>query len=103
MNITHIKIRKAINESRMRAIVSIIIDDEFAIHDIKVIEGDSKLFLAMPSRRLPEGTFRDICHPTNTETRAYLEKEIINKYIEHINTENLVTASDSIAEETNTA
>ena len=86
MNITNIKIRKTVSDSRMKAVVSIIIDNEFAIHDIKVIEGDKKLFLAMPSRRLPDGTFRDICHPTNVELRAQLEEEIVGKYLEYTST-----------------
>ena len=101
MNITNIKIRKTASDSRMRAIVSIIIDNEFAIHDIKVIEGDKKLFLAMPSRRLPDGTFRDICHPTNVETRAQLEEEIVSKYLEYTSAESSVESEKAPEEDDN--
>lgn len=63
MNITDIKIRKLLNEGRLRAIVSVTLDDEIAIHDIKVVQGPERLFVAMPSRREENGTFRDIAHP----------------------------------------
>ena len=66
----------------MKAIVSVTFDDAFAVHDIKVIESQDRLFTAMPSRRTPEGVFKDIAHPINSETRAELERKILDKYAE---------------------
>jgi len=80
MKITNIKIRKLLDTSKMRAIVSVTFDDVFVVHDIKVIESAEKLFLAMPSRQLPNGSFADITHPTSTSFRSQLEKEVINEY-----------------------
>ena len=83
MKITSVNVRKIEKEnSRMKGIVSILIDDCFAVHDIKVIEGDNGLFVAMPSRRNAVGDYRDVAHPINQETRDMIEKEIINKYKE---------------------
>ncbi len=64
----------------MKAVVSVTFDDAFVVHDIKVIEGQDKLFTAMPSRKTPEGDYKDIAHPINSEMRANLEKEILAKY-----------------------
>ena len=80
MKITDIKIRKLLDASKMRAIVSVTFDDEFVVHDIKVIESADKLFLAMPSRQLPNGNFVDITHPTGHLFRSQLEKEVITEY-----------------------
>ncbi len=80
MNISDIKIRRTKDDGRMKAIVSITFDEEFVVHDIKVIEGPEKLFLAMPSRRLPEGGFCDIAHPINAEVRDKIEREVLAKY-----------------------
>jgi stage V sporulation protein G len=84
MNITDIKIRKLISEGRLRAIISITIEDTLAIHDIKVIEGPSRLFIAMPSRRDDNGVFRDIVHPITPESRNEIESILLNAYKEHI-------------------
>ncbi len=80
MNITDIRIRKIEKEGKMKAVVSITIDDVFAVHDIKVIEGEKGLFIAMPSRRNAEGEYRDVAHPINSETRQYLQDLIMRKY-----------------------
>ena len=80
MQISDIKIRKINAEGKMRAIVSVTFDDEFVVHDIKVIEGTGKLFVAMPSRKTPEGDYRDIAHPINSRMRDFLQSEIIKKY-----------------------
>ena len=81
MNITEIKIRKTFNnESRLKALVSITIDHVLAIHDIKVIEGPDRLFVAMPSKREANGTFRDIIHPIESGTREEIERQIIDAY-----------------------
>lgn len=82
MKITDIKIRKINAEGRMKAVVSVTFDDEFVVHDIKVIEGEDKLFVAMPSRKTPEGDFRDIAHPINSSAREIIQSEIIKKYEE---------------------
>ena len=82
MQITDVRVRKVTKEGKMRAVVSITIDNEFVVHDIKVIEGQEKLFTAMPSRRTPENEFKDIAHPINAEMREMLETAIISKYNE---------------------
>ena len=87
MKITDIKIRKINAAGRMKAVVSVTFDDEFVVHDIKVIEGADKLFVAMPSRKTPEGDFRDIAHPINSGTRDVIQSEIIKKYEEAKNSE----------------
>ena len=80
MNITDIRIRKVYSENRLRALVSVTIDNDFAIHDIKIIDGPQRLFVAMPSRRDEHGVFRDICHPISSSARSLLEKSIIYSY-----------------------
>ena len=80
MNITDIKVRKINAEGRMKAVVSVTFDDAFVVHDIKVIEGQEKLFIAMPSRKTPEGEFKDIAHPINASTREELENKILAEY-----------------------
>ena len=82
MEITDVKIKKLQNESRMRAVVSITFDDVFAVHDIKVIEGPDRYFLAMPSRKMPDGSFQDIVHPINASMRESLEKTVLQCYHE---------------------
>lgn len=80
MNITDIKIRKIFPEGKIRAIVSIIIDGDFAVHDLKIIEGIERLFIAMPNRRSEDGRFQDIVHPITTEAREQIETSILEKY-----------------------
>lgn len=80
MNITDVRMRKIDSEGKMKAIVSVTVDDVFVVHDIKVIQGDAGLFIAMPSRRSADGQFRDIAHPINSETRAELQRLILDKY-----------------------
>ena len=82
MQITDVRIRKVDKEGKMRAVVSITIDDEFVVHDIKVIEGEKGLFIAMPSRKANDGEYRDIAHPINTATRERLQNMILAKYRE---------------------
>ncbi|MDE6975882.1 MAG: septation regulator SpoVG, partial [Lachnospiraceae bacterium] len=76
MQITDVRVRKITKEGKMRAIVSITIDDEFVIHDIKVIEGEKGLFIAMPSKKATDGEYRDIAHPINSGTRENIQKII---------------------------
>ena len=80
MEITDIKIRKLINEGRLRAIVSMTLNNMFAVHDIKVVQGDTRLFIAMPSRRDENGVFRDIVHPIQPEGRKLIEEKILEAY-----------------------
>ena len=80
MNITDVRIRKVNDEGKMKAVVSITFDDEFVVHDIKIIEGQNGLFIAMPSRKMGEGDFRDIAHPLVSETRY--EKVLAQKAAE---------------------
>ena len=82
MQITDVRIRKITEEGKMKAIVSITFDNEFVVHDIKVIEGKSGLFIAMPSRKITEGEFRDIAHPINSHMRQILQDSILNAYEE---------------------
>ena len=82
MNITDVRVRKVAKEGKMKAVVSITIDDEFVVHDIKVIEGDKGLFIAMPSRKAADGEYRDIAHPINSSTRSELQALILKKYEE---------------------
>lgn len=80
MNITHIKINRTPEGGRMKAVVSVTFDNAIVVHDIKVINGPDRYFLAMPSRKMPDGTFRDIVHPINPEVRLMLENQIISQY-----------------------
>lgn len=82
MKITDIKIRKLEENNKLKAIVSVTFNDQIVIHDIKIIEGAESLFVAMPSRKLPNGEFRDIAHPINAEARKELEDAIFEKYNE---------------------
>ena len=80
MIITDVRVRKIAKEGKMRAVVSITIDDEFVVHDIKVIEGEKGLFIAMPSRKSSDGENRDIAHPINNQTRDKLQKIVLEAY-----------------------
>ena len=80
MNITDVRVRKISKEGKMKAVVSVTIDDEFVVHDIRVIEGDKGLFIAMPSRRSSDGEYRDVAHPINTSTRERLQAVILEAY-----------------------
>ena len=84
MNITDVRIRKVDKEGKMKAVVSITIDNEFAVHDIKIIEGEKSVFIAMPSRKNAEGEYRDVTHTSNSDTRTQLQEMIMEKYREEI-------------------
>ena len=84
MQITDIRVRRVEKEGKMKAVVSITIDNEFVVHDIKVIDGDKGLFIAMPSRRASDGEYRDIAHPINSATRDRLQQRILEKYLEEV-------------------
>ncbi|NLW39475.1 MAG: septation regulator SpoVG [Tissierellia bacterium] len=80
MQVTDVRIRKITEEGKMKAIVSVTFDEEFVVHDIKIIEGQNGLFVAMPSRKMPDGEFRDIAHPINAETRQKIQEAIFEEY-----------------------
>ena len=80
MEITDIRIRRLEGSNKMKAIVSITIDDEFVLHDIKVVDGEKGLFIAMPSKKTSDGEYRDIAHPIKTETRNRIQKMILERY-----------------------
>ena len=80
MQITDVRVRKVTKEGKMKAVVSITLDNEFVVHDIKVIEGEKGLFIAMPSRKAADGEYRDIAHPINSETRDRIQSIILEKY-----------------------
>lgn len=80
MNITDVRVRKVTKEGKMKAVVSITLDDEFVVHDIKVIEGEKGLFIAMPSRKASDGEYRDIAHPINSGTREKIQSIILAEY-----------------------
>jgi len=87
MTITDVWVRKITKEGKLRAIVSITLDNEFVVHDIKVIEGEKGLFIAMPSKKAADGEFRDIAHPINSATRETIQSVILEKYQESLTEE----------------
>ena len=84
MKLTDIRIRKTLTEGKMRAVVSITLDDELAVHDLRIIEGADREFVAMPSRRTPDGSYRDIVHPINAVFRGEIEGAILERYHEEL-------------------
>ena len=84
MKITDVRIRKVAKDGKMKAVVSITLDGEFVVHDIKVIEGEKGLFIAMPSRKVSDGEYRDIAHPINSSTRDTIQMTILEKYQESL-------------------
>ncbi len=87
MNITDVRVRKVTEEGKMKAIVSVTFDDEFVVHDIKIIDGQNGLFIAMPSRKMADGEFRDIAHPINATTRQKIQEAVFAEYEKSLATE----------------
>ncbi len=87
MEITDIRIKKIASESKMKAVVSVTFDNAFVVHDIKIIEGQDKLFTAMPSRKTPDNEFKDIAHPINSQMREMLETAILEEYENYLKSE----------------
>ena len=87
MTITDVRVRKIAKDGKMKAIVSVTFDNEFVVHDIKVIEGEKGLFIAMPSRKTADGEYRDIAHPINSDTRQQMQDMILDEYEKAIPTE----------------
>lgn len=94
MKITDVRVRKVAKEGKMKAVVSITIDEEFVVHDIKVIEGEKGMFIAMPSRKASDGEYRDIAHPINSLTRDSIQTMILNRYEEAVAEAGTVTVTD---------
>ena len=92
MTITDVRVRKIASEGKMKAIVSVTFDNEFVVHDIKVIEGQNGLFIAMPSRKTPDGEFKDIAHPINTETRERIQGALLEAYEKAVSEESLIVS-----------
>lgn len=96
MQITDVRIRKISKEGKMKAIVSVTFDDQFVVHDIKVIEGQGGCFIAMPSRKTPDGDFKDIAHPINMDTRTMIQQAVLAKYHEVLAEETMEQATAEI-------
>lgn len=94
MKITDVRVRVLGTESRLKGVATITFDNSFVVHDIKIIEGESGIFIAMPSKKMPNGSYRDIAHPINSETRKELEEEIIKKYEEVLANPNVDTPDE---------
>ena len=91
MTITEVRVRKIAKDGKMKAIVSVTFDNEFVVHDIKVIEGEKGLFIAMPSRKTADGEYRDIAHPINSDTRQQMQEMILEEYEKAIPTDDYET------------
>ncbi len=103
MEITDIKIRKIITEGRLRAVVSITVDHMLAVHDIKIVQGDERLFIAMPSRKDENGIFRDIVHPILPDARKVIEESILDAYQKHLALAELEAEAQAAATQTEAA
>ncbi|MFA7468549.1 MAG: septation regulator SpoVG [Desulfotomaculaceae bacterium] len=84
MHVTDVRVRKVLTEGKMKAIVSVTLDDAFVVHDVKIVEGQNGLFVAMPSRRMPDGEFRDIAHPINSSARELIQDAVLSAYEQNI-------------------
>ncbi len=93
MQITDVRLRRVNSEGRMKAIASITIDHEFVVHDIRVIDGNNGMFVAMPSKRTPDGEFRDIAHPISSTTREKIQAAVLAEY------DRVIAAGDAVIEE----
>ena len=98
MNITDVRVRKMMKESNLKAVASITIDDDFVVHDIKVVEGEKGLFIAMPSRKAADGEYRDIAHPINSATRSNIQEIVLDAYEKVLMEEPAAPAEEAPAE-----
>ncbi len=99
MKITDVRIRKIAKDGKMKAIVSITLDDEFVVHDIKVIEGEKGLFIAMPSRKTTTGEYRDVAHPINSQTREQIQETILREYLQALSEDDEISDAGEIDQE----
>ena len=95
MQITDVRVRKVAKEGKLKAVVSITIDEEFVVHDIKVIEGEKGLFIAMPSKKSLDGEYRDIAHPINSGTRERIQSTILERYEQSLEEEDETAAEEA--------
>ena len=95
MQITDVRVRKVAKEGELKAVVSITIDEEFVVHDIKVIEGEKGLFIAMPSKKSMDGEYRDIAHPINSGTRERIQSTILERYEQSLAEEDETAAEEA--------
>ena len=95
MQITDVRVRKVAKEGKLKAFVSITIDEEFVVHDIKVIEGEKGLFIAMPSKKSMDGEYRDIAHPINSGTRERIQSTILERYEQSLEEEDETAAEEA--------
>lgn len=89
MKVTNVRIKLINSESRLKAVGSITLDDCFVVHDVRVLEGEKGIFVAMPSKKMPNGMFRDIAHPINQETRAMIDEAVVGAYEEALKAEEI--------------
>lgn len=94
MQVTDVRIRKINQEGKMKAIVSVTLNDAFVVHDVKVVEGQNGLFVAMPSKRMPDGEFKDIAHPISQESRAVIQEAVLRAYEEAEKNQDLVMGEE---------
>lgn len=99
MQIIDVRVRRVAKEGKLKAVASITLDEEFVVHDIKVIEGEKGLFIAMPSKKSADGEYRDIAHPINSGTRENMQNLILAKYEETVELEEATVESEEEAEE----
>ena len=99
MQITDVRVRRVAKEGKLKAVASITLDEEFVVHDIKVIEGEKGLFIAMPSKKSADGEYRDIAHPINSGTKENMQNLILAKYEETVELEEATVESEEEAEE----
>ena len=99
MQITDVRVRRVAKEGKLKAVASITLDEEFVVHDIKVIEGEKGLFIAMPSKKSADGEYRDIAHPINSGTRENMQNLILAKYEETVELQEATVESEEEAEE----
>ena len=92
MTITDVRVRKGTKEGKMKAVISVTFDEEFVVHDIKVIDGEKGLFIAMPSRKSTTGEYRDIAHPINSQTREKMQEMILQEYLKAAEAEDAAEA-----------
>ncbi|MCT4584108.1 MAG: septation regulator SpoVG [Peptostreptococcaceae bacterium] len=99
MEVTDVRIRKITDDGKMRGIVSVTFDNAFVVHDIKIIDGQNGLFIAMPSRKVAEGEFRDIAHPINSDTRKLIQDQVLDAYKEELENGNNEPSNETVEEQ----
>ncbi|WXR60550.1 septation regulator SpoVG [Peptostreptococcaceae bacterium AGR-M142] len=99
MEVTDVRIRKITDDGKMRGIVSVTFDNAFVVHDIKIIDGQNGLFIAMPSRKVAEGEFRDIAHPINSDTRKLIQDQVLDAYKDELENGSSEPSNETVEEQ----